>query len=96
MEVALWTLLPRGRDWLVLQESTHRPRRNLTQAQTSESHHLLREAVPLLLVVPRPPLPLEPAPQLVAVPWQLSRPVCPSYGPGEQSDGKLGTGGASS
>ena len=68
MEVALWTLLPRGRDWLVLQESTRHPWRSLTQAQTSESHHLLREVVPLLLVMPRPPLPLGPAPQLTAEP----------------------------
>ena len=68
LELALWTLLPRGRDWLVLQESTRHPRRSLIQAQTSESHHLLREAMPLLLVVPRPPLPLGPTPQLTAVP----------------------------
>ena len=44
-------------------------------------------------VVPRPPRPLGPAPQLVAVPLHLCLPVCPSSGPGEQSDGKLGTGG---
>ena len=68
VEVALWTLLPRGRDWLVLQKSTRHPRRSLSQAQTSESHHLLRKAVPLLLVVPRPPLLLRPAPQLTVVP----------------------------
>ena len=68
MEVALWTLLPRGRDWLVLQESTRRPRRSLTQAQTSESHDLLREAVPRLQVVPHPPMPLGPVPQVTAVP----------------------------
>ena len=67
-ELALWTLLPRGRDWLVLQESTRHPRRSLTQAQTSESHHLLREAVPRLLVVPRPPVLLGPAPQVTVVP----------------------------
>ena len=67
-ELALWTLLPHGRDWLVLQESTHRPRRSPTQAQTTESHHLLREAVARLLEVPRPPVPLRPVPQVTTVP----------------------------
>ena len=67
-ELALWTLLPRGRDWLVLQESTRRPRRSLTQAQTSVSHHLLQEAVPLLPEVSCPPVLLRPAPQVIAVP----------------------------
>ena len=68
MEVALWTLLPRGRDWLVLQESTRHPRRSLTQAQTSESHHLLRETVPRQLAVPCPPMPLGPAIQVTVMP----------------------------
>ena len=68
MELALWTLLHHGRDWLVLQESTRHPRRSLTQAQTSESHHLLREAVPRLLVVPRPPVPLGFAPHVAVMP----------------------------
>ena len=67
-ELALWTLLSRIRDWLVLQESTRHPRRSLTQAQTSESHHLLREAVPRQLVVPRPTVLLGTAPQVIAVP----------------------------
>ena len=67
-ELALWTLLPCGRDWLVLQESTRHPRKSLTQAQTSESHHLLQEAVPQQLAVPRPLVPLGPAPQVTVVP----------------------------
>ena len=67
-ELALWTLLPRGRDWRVLQESTRHPRRSLTQAQTSESHHPLREAVPRLLEVSRPIVLLGPVPLVTAVP----------------------------
>ena len=92
-ELALWTLLPHGRDWWVLQESTRHPRRSLTQAQTSVSHHLLWEAVPLLQEVSHPPMLLGPAPQVIAVPWQLYLPVCPSSGPVMLSVGKLGTGG---
>jgi len=91
-ELALWTLLPRGRDWLVLQESTRHPRRSLTQAQTSESHHLVWEAMPLLLEVPHPHVLLGPVPLVTTVPWQLSRPVYLSSGPVVLSDGKLGTG----
>ena len=91
-ELALWTLLPRGRDWLVLQESTRRPRRSLTQAQTSVSHHLLWEAGPQQLAVPHPPMPLGPVPLVTTVPWQLYRPVCPSSGPVVLSVGKLGIG----
>ena len=68
LELALWTLLPRGRDWRVLQESTRHPRRSLTQAQTSESHHPLWEAVPRLLGVSRPPVLLGPMPLVIAVP----------------------------
>ena len=90
-ELALWTLLPRGHDWLVLQESTRHPRRSLTQAQTSVSHHLLREAGPRQLAVPHPPMPLGPVPLVATVPWQLSLPVCPSSGPVVQWDGILGT-----
>ena len=90
-ELALWTLLSRGHDWLVLQESTRHPRRSLTQAQTSESHHLLREAVPLLLVVPHCPVPLGPTPQVTVVPKQLCLPVCPSSYPVVRWDGRLGT-----
>ena len=92
LELALWTLLPRDRDWLVLQESTRRPRRSLTQAQTSVSHHLIREAGPRRLAVPRPPMTHGPVPLVTTMPWQLYRPVCLSSGPVVLSDGKLGTG----
>ena len=91
-ELALWTLLPSGRDWRVLQESTRHPRRSLTQAQTSVSHPLLREAVPRLPGVHRPPVPPWPVSQVTTVPWQLYQPVCLSSGPVVLSDGKLGTG----
>ena len=79
--------------WLgQLEESTLRPRRSLTQAQTSVSHPLLREAVPRLLGVHRPPVLLWPVPLVTTVPWQLYQPISLSSGPVVLSDGKLGTG----
>ena len=68
LELALGTLLPRGRDWQVLQESTRHPRRSLTQAQTSESHHPFQEVVPRLPEVSRPPVLLGPMPLVIAMP----------------------------
>src|SRR6185436_2710347 len=91
-ELALRTLLPRGRDWLgQLEESTLRRRRSLTQVQTSESHHLPREAVPRLPGVPHPPLPLVPEPPVTVEPLLLYLRVCPSSCPVELWVGRQGT-----